>query len=262
MSSFWGSSKLAAAAEPQPEIVKVPAVNVEETIKDFPADLAATLDAKIEELYTLLSPNTPGLEQFLDKDGLTAKKRVVVKDALNLLHVRAEYTFPYNIVDVFGVLTNSADQLLTDSMKKEQSKLKVISKHSWIEYFAIKGIWPISGRDFVELNNWRLLEDGSVLVVQFSTTSELKPELKDPIRGETIATGFLLTPKPTGTHVVLTIFSDPKGSLPSALVNQGAIAQASGLLESKKLLEKKTGLKEVGAAATYEDLVAAISKNL
>lgn len=113
-------------------------------------------------------------------------------------------------------------------------------------------IWPISGRDFVELNNWRLLEDGSVLVVQFSTTSELKPELKDPIRGETIATGFLLTPKPTGTHVVLTIFSDPKGSLPSALVNQGAIAQASGLLESKKLLEKKTGLKEVGAAATYE----------
>lgn len=140
MSSFWGSSKPAAAAEPQPEIVKVPAVNVEETIKDFPADLAATLDAKIEELYTLLSPNTPGLEQFLDKDGLTAKKRVVVKDALNLVHVRAEYTFPYNIVDVFGVLTNSADQLLTDSMKKEQSKLKVISKHSWIEYFAIKGV--------------------------------------------------------------------------------------------------------------------------
>ena len=140
MSSFWGSSKPAAAAEPQPEIVKVPAVNVEETIKDFPADLVVTLDAKIEELYTLLSPNAPGLENFLDKDGLTAKKRVVVKDALNLVHVRAEYTFPFNIVDVFGVLTNSADQLLTDSMKKEQSKLKVISKHSWIEYFAIKGV--------------------------------------------------------------------------------------------------------------------------
>ena len=139
MSSFWGS-KPAAAAEPQPEIVKVPAMYVEETIKDLPADLVVTLDAKIEELYTLLSPNTPGLEQFVDKDGLNGKKRVVVKDSLSLVHMRAEYTFPFNIVDVFGVITNSAEQLVTDSMKKEQSKLKVISKHSWIEYFAIKGV--------------------------------------------------------------------------------------------------------------------------
>ena len=91
-----------------------------------------------------------------------------------------------------------------------------------------------------------------MLIVQFSTTSELKPELKDPIRAETIATGFLLTPKPTGTHIVFSVYSDPKGSLPSALLNQGAIAQASGLVEFKKILEKKTGLKDVGATVTYE----------
>jgi len=104
----------------------------------------------------------------------------------------------------------------------------------------------------VEMNNWRLLEDGSVLLIQFATVSELKPELKDPIRAETIATGYLLTPKPTGTHVIFTVYSDPKGSLPNALLNQGAIAQANGLVESKKILDKKTGLKEVGTAATYE----------
>jgi len=260
MSSFWGSKTAAAAApaEPVAEIVKVPAVNVEETIKDLPADLVTTLNAKIEELYTLLSPNTAGLEQFVDKDGLVGKKRSLN----NIVHMRAEYTFPFNIVDVLGVLTNSTESLSTDSMKKEQSKLKVISKHSWIEYFALKAIWPVSGRDMVEMNNWRLLEDGSVLLIQFATVSELKPELKDPIRAETIATGYLLTPKPTGTHVIFTVYSDPKGSLPNALLNQGAIAQANGLVESKKILDKKTGLKEVGTAATYEDLVASVSKNL
>lgn len=147
MSSFWGS-KPAAAVEAQPELVKVPAVNVEETIKDLPADLVATLDAKIEELYTLLSPNTPGLEQFVDKDGLNGKKRPVTKDSLSLVHMRAEYTFPFNIVDVLGVLTNSPEQLATDSMKKEQSKLKVISKHSWIEYFAIKGVMFVFRLDY------------------------------------------------------------------------------------------------------------------
>ena len=133
MSSFWGSK---APVVELPEIVKVPAVHLEETVKDLPAELVATLDAKVDELYTLFSPNTEGLQQFIDKDGLVGKKRTV-KD---LVHMRAEYTLPFNIAEVFGVLTNSADQLSTDSMKKEQSKLKVISKHTWIEYFVIKAV--------------------------------------------------------------------------------------------------------------------------
>lgn len=138
MSSFWGS-KPATAAEPAevlPELVRTPIVNLEESVKDIPADILASLDGKINDLFGALSPNAQGYEQFMDKEGCVGKKRVV--DGFPT--VKAELTFPHNISDVLQCLTNSPDQLLCDSMKKEQSKLKVFSKNSWIEYFALKGV--------------------------------------------------------------------------------------------------------------------------
>lgn len=260
MSSFWGSKPAAAAApaEVLPELPRTAIVNSEETVKDIPAEYVADLDAKIDILFAALSPNGQGFDQFLDKEGVVGKKRVV--DGLPA--VKAEAIFPQNIVDVFQTLTSSPDQIACDTMKKEQLKLKVFSKHSWIEYFAVKGIWPVSGRDFVDFTNWRLAEDGSVVIISYSVTSELKPDVKDSIRGNTVYTGYILTPKPEGTHVLLTILSDPKGSLPTAIQNQAAMAQAGGLLEAKKLIAKKTDLKPLDAPATYDDFVAAAAKNL
>ena len=138
MSSFWGSKPAAPAGpvEVLPELPRTPIVNLEETVKDIPAEYAANLDAKIDALFAALSPNVQGFDQFLDKEGVIGKKRVID----GFPSIKAEAVFPQNIVDVFQFLISSADQLSCDNMKKEQTKLKVFSKHSWIEYFAVKGV--------------------------------------------------------------------------------------------------------------------------
>ena len=104
----------------------------------------------------------------------------------------------------------------------------------------------------VDFTHWRIAEDGSVIIISYSVASELKPVLSDPVRANTMYSGYILTPKPEGTHVLLTVYSDPKGSLPVAIMNQGAMAQAGGLLEAKKLMAKKTDLKPLDAPATYD----------
>ena len=140
MSSFWGSKPAAAAApaEVLPELPRAAIVNLEESVKDIPADMLASLDGKINDLFLALSPNTQGYDQFMDTEGCVGKKRVV--DGFPT--VKAELTFPHNIADVLQCLTSSPDQLACDTMKKEQIKLKVFSKNSWIEYFALKGVCP------------------------------------------------------------------------------------------------------------------------
>lgn len=65
-------------------------------------------------------------------------------------------------------------------------------------------MWPVSGRDFVDLSHWRLLGDGTIVIISFSSKfDELKPPVSGLVRGETAYSGYILKPAKSsgGTEV-------------------------------------------------------------
>jgi hypothetical protein len=65
-------------------------------------------------------------------------------------------------------------------------------------------MWPVSGRDFVDLSHWRLLADGTIVVISFSSKfDDLKPPQSGLVRGETATAGYILKPAKSsgGTEV-------------------------------------------------------------
>lgn len=173
----------------------------EAVMKNIPSHLTDTLESKICEMFDAISPGAPGWEIFMDKDGVKGLKRPGAGD---LSAIRADALMPYNILDVFQCVTSVECLMIMDPMRKQQDKLKILSNHSWIEYFRFKEVWPISARDFVDLSHWRLLADGTVVILSFSSKfDDLKPPVSGLVRGETSIAGYILKPAKSsgGTEV-------------------------------------------------------------
>ena len=56
-------------------------------------------------------------------------------------------------------------------------------------------MWPISARDFVNLTHWRLLGDGTIVIISFSTPfDDLKPTCNNMVRGDMSTAGYIMRP--------------------------------------------------------------------
>lgn len=177
-------------------------------MKNIPPHLTEILEKKISEMFDAISPGAPGWEIFMDKDGVKGLKRPGSGD---LSAIRADALMPYNILDVFQCVTSVECLMIMDPMRKQQDKLKILSNHSWIEYFRFREVWPISARDFVDLSHWRLLADGTVVILSFSSKfDDLKPPVSGLVRGETSVAGYILKPAKssggTEVHFLVEVF--------------------------------------------------------
>ena len=103
----------------------------------------------------------------------------------------------------------------------KQSKLIIVnSATKRLEYSLFSAPWPASNRDFVY--SLELVKETSDQLVykMYSVKTELMPENKSLIRGEIFESIYTLT-KINGnlTRVELSYHADPKGWLPSWIVN-------------------------------------------
>lgn len=112
-------------------------VKPDATLKNIPAHLTEKLESKINAMFDAISPGAPGWEIFMDKDGVKGLKRPGQGD---LSAIRADSLMPYNILDVFQCVTSVECLMIMDSMRKQQDKLKILSNHSWIEYFRFRDV--------------------------------------------------------------------------------------------------------------------------
>jgi hypothetical protein len=169
-----------------------------ETLSYIPEDLLPKIEQKAQIFLDMIAPDAIGWDPLFEQSGLIAKK----KSLGNILCVKGEIQFPYNLLDVFRIIIDTTRQVEIVQVRAQQERIKKYSHHTWIEYLRFKRIWPTSTRDFVTVNHWRMLNDGSVIFFGFSATyDELKALVNEHIRGEMFLSGYHLIPNAQGTKV-------------------------------------------------------------
>lgn len=112
---------------------------------------------------------------------------------------------------------------------------KVLERNGLLEtvvYQEFSLPWPISDRNFVFRGKAHKEDDGRVVIELKSEDNKLAPPSKG-VRGELIESKYVLTPiSETETKLEVEIFADPKGAIPTWLIN---------------LIQKSWPIKTIGA---------------
>jgi hypothetical protein len=108
------------------------------SLKNIPAHLTSKVDSKMADLLDAFSPGSPGWEVFMDKEGVKGLKRPMQGGDLSA--IRADAQLPFNVLDVFQTITSVECLAVMDPMRREMTKLKILSNHTWIEYLRFKEV--------------------------------------------------------------------------------------------------------------------------
>ena len=118
--------------------------------------------------------------------------------------------------------------------------------HLTLEYMRFRGFpLVVTSRDFVNVTQWRIMNDGSIFSCGSSAPQELQkkycPSNSSYVRGDTIRGGWLFEPfgeGDRGSRVTLIICLDLKGLLPSWLIDQVTKTQPLCISTLKELLDQ------------------------
>ncbi|KAE8882296.1 hypothetical protein PF005_g1025 [Phytophthora fragariae] len=142
-------------------------------------------------------------------------------------------------------------------------RVHVFSDHTWVDHLTYKAVFPAAARDFVNLTHWRVLRDGSMVVVATYAEDDSFVKSQEPqiVRGKIVMAGFLLTPNEdyTGVHATYVTKVDVKAGIPAGLQAKMFVKQAfvvDGLRkaldedESPRQWERVTNATPFGIATT------------
>ncbi|KAL4146413.1 hypothetical protein PRNP1_012277 [Phytophthora ramorum] len=121
-------------------------------------------------------------------------------------------------------------------------RVHVFDDHTWVDHLTYKAVFPAAARDFVNLTHWRVLRDGSMVVVATYAQDESFVKNQEPqlVRGKIIMAGFLLTPNEDYTGVTATYITkvDVKAGIPAGLQAKMFIKQAFVVDGLRKALDE------------------------
>ncbi|XP_008112876.2 START domain-containing protein 10 [Anolis carolinensis] len=123
----------------------------------------------------------------------------------------------------YDVLHDTEYRKKWDTNVIETHEIASLSDGADVGYYSWKCPKPLRNRDVVTLRSWRVLEDKSYVILNFSVKHPKYPPRKDLVRAVSILAGYLV--EPTGTNSCrLTYLAqvDPKGSLPKWVVNKAS----------------------------------------
>jgi hypothetical protein len=209
-------------------------VNPELTLTHIPEKYALKIEYSVETLLDLVSPqSSTKWQSHFEKNGVTAFKRPG-----SVVCVRSDALLPFSVVDIFSLLMNDLKQKEVDMSIKTTKRIKNFSNNTALIYSRYKQIWPLTVRDFCNLVHWRLLPDGTIVIVSFSEKFEELCPLEDGIlRGELILSGYVLRQTAKGTQCQYVIQVDLKSTLPAPVINLIASIQPMNLANIRTFLE-------------------------
>lgn len=127
-----------------------------------------------------------------------------------------------------------------DEMFVEGRVVVPLGERNRLSYQHFSAPWPVSHRDFVYLSISRPLEDGSIISLGFSVESPLVPEVRGLVRGHIYLAGFILRRiGPDTTRVTYIVHCDPRGSIPTMIINQSQKKQAQNISRLRNCLAKR-----------------------
>lgn len=233
-------------------------VNADDTRANLRPEDLMLVEQTISSVLTEVAADCPGWEVLYEKPNYHAKWK-----PSNLVIVsKVESVLPYSLYDIFNVIINQKTKNEVFSDRAVNEVIEVFSDHTWVEYSMSRPPWPASPRELIAISHWRMLEDGTVMIIGVSAPDHyhLRPVDPQHIRAHIHFVSFVLQPTPTGTLVKRVAHLDMRGTLLSMLFKAACKSQCemvhcvSDYLEKQK--KKGVPLKPVNHVTNYAELHA------
>lgn len=153
---------------------------------------------------------------------------------------------PYNPRAVWDLIMDVDRKHTYDAQLRLGKRAAVLDAQTNIDYLEYKGMFIVSGRDFVSLVHWRVLTGGTIVIVAKSVEDLDLCPLNEPklVRGDVHIAGWKIVPDADykGCKVTFMVKTDLKGSIPSRVAGKAAADQPYLIHELSQVLKKSKDL--------------------
>ncbi|KAF8302559.1 Bet v1-like protein [Clavulina sp. PMI_390] len=167
--------------------------------------------------------STDGWSPIATKDGIVMEKKTIPGDSSYIPLVRGMGTVEgVKLADILPMLMHPGARKHWDPRFDQGHPLERYSRRAYMFYTLQKGAWLVQARDFVGAQDTFIESDGTYYLTQCSVpNTEKTPDAYGKTRGWLTAAGWRLRPSHDGnsTDVSYVVKVDPKGSLPTAIIN-------------------------------------------
>lgn len=175
-----------------------------------------------------------------EKNGIKAYTKV---DG-SLTSAKGVGVLPYHPRAIWDQVIDSSKKKQVDPQLAQGMPLATLDEQTTIDYFEFKPIFVVAGRDFCNLTHWRVLPDGTIMIVaQVIEDLELCP-LKEPkvVRGEVHVSCTKIVPNAAydGAEVTFMVKTDLKGNIPSRIASKAAAEQPFVIQRIGEVLKKNS----------------------
>eukprot|EP01097_Dermamoeba_algensis_P002504 TRINITY_DN1994_c0_g2_i1.p1 TRINITY_DN1994_c0_g2~~TRINITY_DN1994_c0_g2_i1.p1 ORF type:complete len:232 (-),score=23.89 TRINITY_DN1994_c0_g2_i1:123-818(-) len=136
--------------------------------------------------------------------------------AINIVKIEASFKCPP--VVLYDALHDAVYRSVWDENMLEGKVVHMLDGSNEIGYYSAKSPMGVSNRDFLNLRSWRV-KGNEYIIMNHSVTHKDCPEKKDFVRAQSLGTGFLIRGTDTGCQLTYLTQTDPKGWIPSWIVN-------------------------------------------
>mmetsp|Transcript_25030 Transcript_25030/g.40615 ORF Transcript_25030/g.40615 Transcript_25030/m.40615 type:complete len:931 (-) Transcript_25030:270-3062(-) len=125
---------------------------------------------------------------------------------------------------ILDLLWDLGTRHTVDSLFDKGTTIEQLGPQTRIDHMVFKPVWPTSARDFCTLNHWRILEDGTtIVIVGKSVEDDSCPPKRDVIRAHIYLSGVVIkqiSVEPPISEVYYIVQSDPMGSVPNVMTRK------------------------------------------
>ncbi|CAI4230445.1 unnamed protein product [Auanema sp. JU1783] len=162
--------------------------------------------------------NNVGWTEVYNKKNVKVWTQTIPNSTFQMVKAFAQFDdVPCHVA--FDVLQDSVYRGKWDKYMAAQKDIGIINPNNDIGYYAVNSIPPIRPRDFVMQRSWLDMGDEQ-LICSHSVCHEDFPPNKAYIRGTVLLSGYFIRRAGDGCQITYISHSDPKGKLPTWLVNR------------------------------------------
>jgi len=139
------------------------------------------------------------------------------KSSINIIKIWAHFKNTDPLV-LYDVLHDPEYRVTWDDHMVEGYNIQQIDANNDVGYYSAKGMFTVSGRDFCNQRAWRVKGD-EYIIKNHSVIHPKCPEKKGFVRAWSFNTGYLIKKNDEGCTIYYYTQTDPKGWIPSSVVN-------------------------------------------
>ena len=200
------------------------------------AQLLAQADAIVDQIkdkFLELMAMTDGWEDLGSVDGVKASQ-IFTENGTQLM--RGSGIINHDAEIIMNMIYDGVSKQEWDEMLLESTDIINFTPTYKICYEKFHCPWPLADRDFVYACKTYEASDGLFCLAKSMEIAGI-PSQEGIVRGEVINSGYYLRRlTPTSTEVTLMLSTDPKGSVPVALVRIVSKQQVSNINKIRNLL--------------------------